>query len=254
MLKAVLFDLDNTLIYFDELTFYKKYLSQVSQVFADLMPFDLFQKKLLSATQALTDNQGEMSNAEYFMSIFCKGFEAQRDEIWERFIRFYEKGYDQFRTLVSVPKGVSEVFLQLQKENLKIVIASNPMWPLDVQMKRLSWAGLGDFHFNLVTHIENMSHCKPRIEYYEEICLKLDERPEACLMVGNDPINDMIVATIGMRTFMVIDSSHFDASSLEMSRKIRIDPKTNIPVPDFKGALSDVPRAVDFLLRNGRRP
>ena len=254
MLKAILFDLDNTLIYFDELTFYKKYLSQVSQVFADLMPFDLFQKKLLLATQALTDNHGKMSNAEYFMSIFCKGFEAQRDEIWKRFMRFYERGYDQFRTLVSVPKGVSEVFLQLQKENLKIVIASNPMWPLDVQMKRLSWAGLGDFHFNLVTHIENMSHCKPRIEYYEEICLKLDERPEACLMVGNDPINDMIVATIGMRTFLVIDSSPLDASSLEMSRKIRIDPKTNIPVPDFKGALSDVPRAVDFLLRNARRP
>jgi FMN phosphatase YigB (HAD superfamily) len=121
---------------------------------ADLMPFDLFQKKLLLATQALMDNHGKMSNAEYFMSIFCKGFEAQRDEIWERFIRFYERGYDQFRTLVSVPEGVSEVFLQLQKENLKIVIASNPMWPLDVQKKRLSWAGLGDFHFDLVTHIE----------------------------------------------------------------------------------------------------
>ena len=73
-------------------------------------------------------------------------------------------------------------------------------------------------------------------------------------MVGNDPINDMIVATIGMRTFLVIDSTHFDASSLEMSRRIRIDPKTNIPVPDFKGALSDVLRAIEFLLKNGRRP
>ena len=43
-------------------------------------------------------------------------------------------------------------------------------------------------------------------------------------------------------------------SSLEMSRKIRIDPKTEIPVPDFKGTLSEVPHAVDFLLKNGRRP
>jgi len=84
--------------------------------------------------------------------------------------------------------------------------------------------------------------------------LKLDERPEVCLMVGNDPINDMIVATIGMRTFLVINSPRSDESSLEMSRKIRIDPKTEIPVPDFKGALSEVPHAVDFLLKNGRRP
>jgi FMN phosphatase YigB (HAD superfamily) len=65
-----------------------------------------------------------------------------------------------------------------------------------------------------VTHIENMSYCKPRIEYYEEICVKMDERPEACLMVGNDPINNMIVATIGMKTFLIIDSFHFDESSL----------------------------------------
>jgi FMN phosphatase YigB (HAD superfamily) len=176
MLKAVFFDVDNTLIYFDELTFYKKYLSQVSRVFADIMPFDLFQKKLLLATQALMDNHGEMSNAEYFMGIFCKGFEAQQEEIWKRFMRFYEREYDQFQTLVSVPKGIRDVFLQLQERNLKLVIASNPMWPLNVQMKRLSWAGLGDLHFDLVTHIENMSFCKPRIEYYKEICLKMDER------------------------------------------------------------------------------
>jgi FMN phosphatase YigB (HAD superfamily) len=82
----------------------------------------------------------------------------------------------------------------------------------------------------------------------------MEERPEACLMVGNDPINDMIVATIGMRTFLVMDSPDFDGSSLEMSRKIRIDPETEIPVPDFKGTLSEVPRAVDFLLKKGRRP
>jgi FMN phosphatase YigB (HAD superfamily) len=168
-------------------------------------------------------------------------------------MKFYEREYDQFQTLISVPKGIREVFLQLQKKNLKLVIASNPMWPLDVQMKRLSWAGIGDLHFDLVTHIENMSYCKPRIEYYEEICVKVDERPEACLMVGNDPINDMVVATIGMRTFLVIDSLHLDESDLKMSRKIRIDPKTEIPVPDFKGSLSGVPDAVDALLGNGRR-
>jgi FMN phosphatase YigB (HAD superfamily) len=198
------------------------------------------------------ENHGKMSNAEYFMNIFCKGFEGEREEIWGRFMRFYETEYDQFQTLVSVPKGVREVFFRLQDKNLKLVIASNPMWPLDVQMKRLSWAGLGDLHFDLVTHIENMSYCKPRIEYYEEICKKVGERPESCLMVGNDPINDMIVATIGMKTFLILDTLDFDASSLEMSRKIRIDPKKEIPVPDFKGSLLGVPDAVDALLMNSR--
>jgi len=254
MLNAIFFDVDNTLIFFDELQFYKRYLSQVSQVFADMMPLELFQKKLLSATQALMDNDGEMSNAEYFMNHFSTGFEEKRDEIWKRFMRFYETEYDQLQALVSVPNGVRGVFLQLQQKKLKMVIASNPMWPLDVQRKRLSWAGIGDFHFDLVTHIENMSYCKPRLEYYEEICLKIGERPEVCLMVGNDPMNDMIGATIGMRTFLIVDGAHIDASSLEMSRKIRTDPRAEIPVPDFKGSLSEVPDAVDVLLKNGGRP
>jgi len=254
MLKAIFFDVDNTLIFFDELQFYKRYLSQVSQVFADMMPLELFQKKLLSATQALMDNDGEMSNAEYFMNHFSTGFEEKRDEIWKRFMRFYETEYDQLQALVSVPNGVRGVFLQLQQKKLKMVIASNPMWPLDVQRKRLSWAGIGDFDFDLVTHIENMSYCKPRLEYYEEICLKIGERPEVCLMVGNDPMNDMIGATIGMRTFLIVDGAHIDASSLEMSRKIRTDPRVEIPVPDFKGSLSEVPDAVDVLLKNGGRP
>jgi FMN phosphatase YigB (HAD superfamily) len=254
MLKAVLFDVDNTLIFFDELKFYKIYLLQVSQVFADMMPFDLFQEKLLSATQSLMDNHGGKSNAEYFMNVFCKGFEGERDEIWGRFMRFYEREFNQFQRLVSVPKGIRQIFLQIQKRNLKLVIASNPVWPLDVQMKRLSWADLGDLHFDLVTHLENMSFCKPRIEYYEEICKRVDERPESCLMVGNDPMNDMIVATIGMKTFLVVDPLHLDASSLEMSRKIRMDPKTEIPAPDFRGSLSGVPGAVDALLMNSRLP
>ncbi len=64
------------------------------------------------------------------------------------------------------------------------MIASNPLWPSIAQNKRLAWAGLGDLDFDLVTHIENMTYCKPRVEYYREICVKIGERPEACLMVG----------------------------------------------------------------------
>jgi FMN phosphatase YigB (HAD superfamily) len=44
-----------------------------------------------------------------------------------------------------------------------------------------------------------MSHCKPNLEYYREICRILDTEPENCLMVGNDPVNDMVVSKIGMK-------------------------------------------------------
>lgn len=252
MLKAILFDLDNTLILFDETKYFQSYFPKIAQVFSDIMPMDVFSKKIMSATQLLLNNNGELSNAEFFMKAFSEGYESQRDELWKRFMKFYDTEYDQFQTLISVPKGVREVLLKLKQKKLKLVIASNPMFPLKIQIKRLSWAGIGDLKFDLITHIENTSFCKPRIEYYQEICQKINVKPENCLMVGNDPVNDMIVATIGMKTFLTVDSVEIDQSSLALSRELRQDTTTTIPTPDFMGHLLDVPEAVDALLMEAK--
>ncbi len=247
MLKAVLFDLDNTLIHFGERQFFQSYIPAVTRVFTDIMPADQFLERLLSATGTVLNNNGRMLNVDCFMNAFCRGHEPHRDELWRRFLRFYETEYDQFRSLASVPAGAREMLLQLREGPLKLVIASNPLWPSIAQNKRLAWAGLGDVDFDLITHIENMAYCKPRIEYYHEICRKIGERPAACLMVGNDPINDMVVGTIGMKTFMVTDS---DPSGLEVSKITHGASRSDIPEPDFHGSLEAVPRAIKALLGN----
>jgi len=251
MLTAVLFDLDNTLIRFSERVFFDSYLSKVPKAFADIMPAGIFIEKLLLSTQALMHNNGEMSNADYFMNLFSAGYEERRDELWSRFMTFYETEYDQFKAIMSVLPGVKAVFLKLRENRVKLVIASNPIWPLNVQMKRLAWAGLEDIEFDLVTHIGNMSHCKPRIEYYQEVCQKIDEGPEVCLMVGNDPVKDMVVSKIGMKTYLVTEGAT-DESALELSRSVRTETPGEIPEPDFKGPLSCVPDAVEALFRNKR--
>jgi FMN phosphatase YigB (HAD superfamily) len=249
LLKAVLFDLDNTLIRFDEREFFEAYIPRISKVFSDMMSPETLLEKLLLSTQMLVNNNGQMSNAEYFMFFFSQGYEEYRAEIWKRFIRFYETEFEEFRPLVSVIPSVRETFKKLKKLGVKLVIASNPIWPQIVQMKRLSWAGLGDWNFALVTGIENMSYCKPNIEYYLEVCKKINEKPGGCLMVGNDPVNDLIVAKIGMKTFLVTGGPEFDGSELELSKSIRDDTGVELIAPDFKGLLSDVPYAVETLLK-----
>ncbi len=250
-LKAVLFDLDNTLIRFSEREFFESYVSRVSEAFSDIMPPDVFVSKLLLSTQALVDNRGEMSNADYFMNAFVGGYEDRREEIWGRFLSIKQSEYDRVPDLMTLPKGVREVLLYLKRRRTKIVIASNPIWPLEAQLKRLSWAGLADLQFDLVAHIENMSYCKPHVEFYREVCAKIDESPETCLMVGNDPVNDMVVATIGMKTFLVVDESTTEDSALELSRSFHSRAPAEIPAPDFVGPISGVPDAVEVLLGSG---
>ena len=140
--------------------------------------------------------------------------------------------------------------LALQDRKIKIVIATNPIWPLSAQMKRLSWAGIGDINFALVTNIDNMSFCKPQIGYYREICSKISESPADCLMVGDDPANDMVVAKIGMKTYLTMDSLNHVESPLEISKQVIGNDTDGIPPPDFKGPFSGVIKAVDILLQS----
>ncbi len=247
--RAVLFDLDNTLIHFDESVFFRMYLPEVGKAFSDVLPFHRFSHKLLASTQALLDNDGSLTNAECFLRAFCDGMAIGRDETWKRFIAFYESEFHRFRTLVTVPEGVERVPPVLKRMGLKLVVASNPLWPMRVQRMRLAWAGLGDFPFDHVTAIENTRFCKPRLDYYREICDTIQEPPDACLMVGNDPVNDMVVSRIGMRTFLVRNGeSGIDAlGRLELSETLRKGGPTDTPEPDFTGTLEGLLAAVDSL-------
>ena len=136
---------------------------------------------------------------------------------------------------------------EIVQTGLKMVLASNPIFPFDVQMKRLAWAKLDHLPFDLVTHIENMSFCKPRIEYYLEISQIIGEPPDTCMMVGNDPVNDLIAAYTGMKTYLVNDSKgagRVRVDTREISQSLQL---ADIPDPDFKGPLAKVPEAVSAL-------
>ena len=247
MLKAILFDLDNTLILFDENRFYRGYFLRIEKLFADIMPADQFVERLISATRSMAQNNGAITNAKYFIEAFSQGFEDRKIELWNRFLSFYETEYDKLDAHYTLPDNLHSTMETIARSGLKLVLASNPIFPLDIQLKRLAWAGLGHLPFDMVTHIENMSFCKPRTEYYLEICEKIDEPPESCLMVGNDPLNDMIAAHTGMKTYLTDDSKgcgRVKADNSGLLRKLKL---TDFPVPDFKGPLSKLPETVSSL-------
>jgi HAD superfamily hydrolase (TIGR01549 family) len=248
MLTTILFDLDNTLILFDETEFYYRYLNPISEAFQDLIPKDVFKKRLMIASQALLQNNGKLINSDYYMNVFCEGFKNKRDLCWNRFVKFYENGFDQFQQLMQPIPGILELFNYLKEANFKLVIASNPLFPLIVQLKRLSWAGFENFQFDLITHIENTKYCKPQLGYYLEICEQLNEKPENCLMVGNDPVNDMIASKVGMKTYFTTDSLHNDDSSLNISQTIRKNHQNENGIKiDFQGPIFEIKKILKKL-------
>jgi FMN phosphatase YigB (HAD superfamily) len=246
MINTLLFDIDNTLILFNETDFFQTYLPAITAHFSDLMPEALFQERIVSASQLLLNNRGRKTNADFFLDAFSKGYEKNRTVFWRRFIDFYKTHFDQFQILIEPIKGTRAMLLKLYKMNLKLVIASHPIWPEEVQKKRLLWAGLDEIPFNHITHIENTTYCKPQLEYYQEICDTIGERPHNCLMVGNDPVNDMVSKKIGLLTYLTTDAENVD-DRLPLSSQLRKKLPLNTPKPDFTGPLMKVFQTVETL-------
>jgi len=205
-LQAVLFDLDNTLILFEEVVFFEHYTKKLYLAFKDMMAPAEFTQRLIHSTQMMVKNNGKMNNADFFIKDFANGTIVGEKDLWKRFENFYEHEFEQFKPLMKPLDGAREVISYIENSGLKMVIASNPMFPINVQQSRLRWAGLADFHFDLIAAAENSTYVKPRLEYYFQICEKIDLSPENCLMVGNDPFNDMIAAKTGMKTYLTTDA------------------------------------------------
>jgi len=236
-IEAVLFDLDNTLIFFDEKEFYETYSYKLSQYFTDLLSTPEFVRKLMVSTQIMTNNDGKQNNAEFFINNFSKGLNIDKINLWQRFDNFYSADFIQFRNLMRPIEGIRDLILKIQDMGLKVVIASNPMLPEKVQKLRLNWAGLEGITFDLITHVKNSTYCKPNLNYYYEICSKIEVKPQNCMMIGNDTFNDMIAVKTGMKTYLVTDNQN---NSVEVSRELAGLNKVEMPEPDYIGKLEEL--------------
>ena len=91
---------------------------------------------------------------------------------------------------------------RLKSAGLRVVLATNPIFPLDGVRTRMAWVNLAPEDFGLVTWYDNSTFCKPNPKYYQEILGKIGAAPEECIMVGNSVSEDMSAGTLGMDVFL----------------------------------------------------
>ncbi|MCK5330430.1 MAG: HAD family hydrolase [Candidatus Marinimicrobia bacterium] len=245
-LKAVLFDLDNTLLLYSEKQFYHDYISGLYSHFRDLLSPDKFYDKMMNATRVMVANDGSQTNLTLFLEAFSSELNESGEQLMQRFNSYYENDFRHFEELMVPVDGVAELFTSLKKKGMKTVIATNPMFPMTVQKLKLSWVGLDGFAMTLITSVENSFFCKPNLLYYQSICEKIEVTASDCLMVGNDALNDMIASHLGMKTYLATDGEQL---SIELSRSLAEKDDPALPVPDFSGLLMELPKVIDKLIR-----
>ncbi len=204
MLRALLFDLDGTLLPLEFNEFIPGYFAELSRKFSDLFPDGNLPALITASTDAMVFNDGSQSNSDAFWSDFSNRTGKSRQSLEPLFMEFYRLDFGRLGDKVGSWPEADRIVEDVNKTGATTVLATNPVFPRLAVEHRLAWAGIVPSRFDLITDYENMRYAKPNPEYYRQIASDIAIPPGECLMVGNDAGLDLVPAmAAGMATFMV---------------------------------------------------
>jgi len=229
MFEAVLFDLDGTLLDIDMDVFLQYYFRAMGKMAAEKEfgdPAQLVELVTRCTWNMAKNESAEGTNEEVFMKEFLANWPYSESQANVFFDEFYATEFPLLQGHCKAFPGVKEMMSELCKHDLKIVIATQSVFPIVAIQKRLEWAGVGDYPYSLVTSFEHMHYCKPSVEYFREIVDRIGVNSANCLMVGNDTGEDLPANKLGMKTFLLEN---------------RLIDKGDSPYrPDWRGRLPDL--------------
>ena len=228
MYKAILFDLDGTLVENDMRKFIAAYFQSLGPKIAAFCPNGDYEKAIYSATRPLFKKQRTpVPLIDIFyreLSVFTGLPVKELDSIFQS---YYKNDYPKIKVVKPISGALECVKLASELAE-KLVVATVPIFPVNAIKARLRQGKITGIKFDLITGVEVMHSSKPHPYYFQEILEKINCLPQECLMIGNDHSDDMAAKAVGIDTYLV--------TLYQMNRgKSRF-------TPDHTGTLDDLNR------------
>jgi HAD superfamily hydrolase (TIGR01549 family) len=216
-ITTIFFDLDGTLLPFDEKEFFDGYLSLFSR---KCLSYGIDEMKgvdaLLKGFKMMLLNDGKVSNEKVFWNCFFDQLGYQDESLYSFLIDFYTKEFRELQSISKMNPLASSVISELKRKGYTLVLATNPVFPRIGTVERLRWAALDESDFTMITTYEEFSYTKPHLGYYEVLCEKMGVTPKEVLMIGNDVLEDGAIAQLGAQ-FILVDDCLINTQNKDIS-------------------------------------
>lgn len=218
-MKAILFDLDGTLLPMD----LKQFQMTSGRLFVEKMEKFGYEPETLGAAHwesimAMSANDGSRTNEEAYLEKMVEIYGESVKKDFPLFYQYYEEEFDNVKAVCGFDPEAGPALQKLKDQGYRLILATNAWFPRAGIEARLRWAGVDAELFEFMSLMDNSHFCKPKLEYYGEILQRLGLKAEECLMVGNDVQEDMVAEKLGMRVFLMtaylINRDGTDVSSL----------------------------------------
>lgn len=202
--ETILFDLDNTLLGMKEEEFVQLYLGSLAEKFKDQLDPKRLVAAIWEGVGAIYANDGSKINEDVFWDAAEKSYGSSLRHMKEDFDEYYRTDFVLAKD-ACYEKPEAKILIDSLKQDRRLILATNPIFPAEAVRQRLKWAGLDADDFVYITTYENSTSCKPNPAYYQEILEKTNTQLCECIMIGNDAEEDMNAALTGMDTLLIMD-------------------------------------------------
>lgn len=207
MIKAVLLDLDNTLLHNPEREWVAAFRGEWDRHFLQRYGIENASAALRGAIGCLNrEPPSYLTNSAVLHDALVAELPLTEREVAAAVASFYAEAYGRLQAITSPVSMAADLVRELLEQDLLLAIATNPFFPEEATCERIGWAGLSDFvaDFAFITHSENMRFAKPSPAYFAETVARVGVEPDETLLIGDSRHNDIEPANaIGIHTWQV---------------------------------------------------
>ena len=158
MLKAVLFDLDGTLLPMDQAIFMKDYFGRLLRRLTPLgYTKELFLAAMHAGITAMVKNDGSRTGEEAYWEAYSAVSNTDLERELPILEDFYNTEFDDVAAVCGCNPKAAALVHSLKKRGIRVILATNPLFPRIATQKRIRWAGLTPEDFEFYTTLDRKS-------------------------------------------------------------------------------------------------